>query len=80
MSLGLRTTSPTGQVCSLFLCRLPMSELDSPVLEPDLNLMFRKSKVQRQMISFTSVQVVVKLKATFQRHALVIGEHRTGPG
>ena len=46
MSLDVRTSSPTGQVCSLFLRRLPMSELDSPVLEPDLNLMFRKSEVQ----------------------------------
>ena len=76
----LRTGYPRGQLCALFIHLLSLSPLYSPVLEPHLNLMFCKSKTQRQVISFAFVQVVLKLKAVFQSLALVVREHRTGPG
>lgn len=44
-SIFLHTGYPTGQLCTFFLCLLSLSKLDSPVLEPHLNLMFRKSKI-----------------------------------
>ena len=49
-------------------------------MEPYFNLMLRKSKIQRQVISFSFAQVVLKLKAVFQGRSLVVSENRTGPG
>lgn len=57
-----------------------MSVFDSPVLKPDLDLMFRKSDMKRQAISISFSQIVLMLEAIFQRHALVRGEHRARPG
>ena len=76
----LRAGCCRGCLCVLFVCLLSLSPLDSPVLEPHLNLMFCKSNTQRQVITFAFVQVVLKLKAAFQSLALVVRENRTGPG
>lgn len=76
----LRSGIRRGHLWVSFIRLLFLSPLDSPVLEPHLNLMFCKSNTQGQVITFTFVQVVLKLKVAFQCLALVVRENRTGPG
>lgn len=57
-----------------------MSPLDSSILEPNLYLMLRKPKIQRQVVSLPFIQIVLTLEAVLQRFSLVVGENRTGPG
>lgn len=57
-----------------------MSVFDSPVLKPDLDLMFGKSEMKRQAISFSFSQVVLMLEAIFQRRSLMRSENRARPG
>ena len=57
-----------------------MSVFDSPVLKPDLDLMFRKSEMKRQAIPISFSQVMLMLEAIFQRHALMRCENRARPG
>ena len=64
----------------MFVFFLLMSEFDSPVLKPDLDLMLRKSEMKRQAIPLSFSQVMLLLEAIFQRHALMRGENRARPG